>query len=49
LSEAVAEPFKDIKLSSLTVAEAPNSASVLNNLISVFQFISSLEAPNGDT
>ena len=49
LSEAVAEPFKDIKLSSLTVAEAPNSDAVLNNLISVFQFISSLEAPNGDT
>ena len=49
LSEAVGEPFKDIKLSSLTVAEAPNSDSVLNSLISVFQFISSLEAPNGDT
>ncbi len=39
LSEAVAEPFKDFKVSSLTVAKAPNSNSLLNELIRTFEYI----------
>ena len=45
LSEAVAEPFKGFNLSSLTVAEAPNSHSMLNDLTRTFEYISSLETP----
>ena len=43
LSEAVAEPFKGFNLSSLTVAEAPNSDSMLNDVTRTFEYISSLE------
>ena len=45
LSEAVAEPFKGFNVSSLTVAKAPNSDSMLNDLTRTFEYISSLEAP----
>ena len=43
LSEAVAEPFNDFKLSSLTVAEAPTAESILDDLQRIFTNISSLE------
>ena len=49
LSDAVAKPFKNYKLSSLIVAKAPNSESMLNDLLKTFEYISSLEATYGDT
>ena len=44
LSNAVAKPFRGCNLSSLTVAKAPNSESMLNELVKTFEYISSLEA-----
>ena len=43
LSEAVAKPFNDFKLSSLTVAKAPRAESILDDLLRIFTNISSLE------
>lgn len=43
LSEAVAEPFNDSKLSSLTVAEAPTAECILDDLLRIFANITSLE------